>query len=65
MQGRGDLLDEKVGSILTDLGYTKTRHHDKYVGGGEFGFISSRKTSNPFGAKRCIEDVWRASSILA
>ena len=33
MQGRGDLLDEKVGSILTDLGYTKTRHHDKYVGG--------------------------------
>ena len=26
-----DYIDEKVGSILTDLGYTKTRHHDKYV----------------------------------
>ena len=31
MQQRGDYIDEKVGSILTDLGYTKTRHHDKYV----------------------------------
>ena len=31
MQSKGDYLDEKVGSILTDLGYTKTRHHDKYV----------------------------------
>lgn len=31
MQGKGDFLDERVGSILTDLGYTKTRHHDNYV----------------------------------
>lgn len=65
MQGRGDLLDEKVGSILTDLGYTKTRHHDKYVCGSGVELTLSRKTSSPSGAKRCIEDVWRASLILA
>ena len=35
MQGRGDFLGEKVGSILMDLGYTKTRHHDKYVKGSQ------------------------------
>ena len=31
MQSKNDYVDEKVGSILTDLGYTKTRHHDIYV----------------------------------
>lgn len=31
MQSSNDYIDEKVGSILTDLGYTKTRHHDEYV----------------------------------
>lgn len=31
MQSANDYIDEKVGSILTDLGYTKTRHHDEYV----------------------------------
>lgn len=31
MQSTNDYIDEKVGSILTDLGYTKTRHHDEYV----------------------------------
>ena len=31
MQSKNDYVDEKVKSILTDLGYTKTRHHDIYV----------------------------------
>lgn len=64
MQSKGDYLDEKVGSILTDLGYTKTRHHDKYV----FEVISAlkgRKISSPFGTRKCTEDVWLLSSILA
>ena len=31
MQGRDDCIDEKVGSVLMDLGYTNTRSHDNYV----------------------------------
>lgn len=64
MQSKGDYLDEKVGSILTDLGYTKTRHHDKYV----FEVVSvlkSRRISSPFGTRKCIVGVWPLSSILA
>ena len=63
MQGRGDFLDEKVGSILMDLGYTKTRHHDKYVHGSQRDSYA-RRISSPSGMKRCTVDVWHASSIL-
>ena len=61
MQNKGDYLDEKVGSILTDLGYTKTRHQDKYVIQLQGG-ITSRRIYSPSGTRKCTVVAWPLSS---